>query len=271
MGETTVSIVEQDLFYICPEANLNMRYLMASGSAAQLESGYKDVYKTGVRGIGVRFKVATPFASWIVVPHETSGANNLDWVVARFIQYQFVQTSQTLGTGNLKLNFNIRFTVNGWEAADMSGNAEVAINYQFSSCAGVSRNISVPLGKVRASDVQADATSDKALDLNVHCAGLPPGSQNFPVKAYFEGNFRTPGRLRLPSGGAGGVEISVLNEQGMTLPTSKATAMSMKWMRSDARGELYNLPIKARYVKIPGSLVTPGKANATLNYILEYN
>ena len=94
-----------------------------------------------------------------------------------------------------------------------------------------------------------------------------------PIKAYFEGDSPSAGRLNLLNGGAEGVGILLLGGTGISsvLPFSKNQAISMTWNRTDAQGELYNLSIKARYVQKPGVKVEPGKADAVLNYIIEYD
>ncbi|NBF05703.1 fimbrial protein [Pseudomonas sp. Fl5BN2] len=266
--------VSDDTFQ-CPMplvTTVKVAYEIAPDSGAELESGYRDVYKTGVAGIGIRFRVSE--GAGVSIPTSFSYGNNMTVVasVIRNLKYEFVRTAQGVGSGDLKLNVKIRLMVDQWYAANINinGITRVETGGYFAGCAGVKKNINVPMGKVWAGDMKVEATPTKSFDLDVLCTGLPAGTK-LPVKAYFEGNFRTAGRLKLSNGGAGGVEISVLNEQGITLPISKANAMAMKWMRSDASGELYNLPIKARYVKIPGYSITAGKADATLNYILEYN
>ncbi|WP_025128988.1 fimbrial protein [Pseudomonas sp. PH1b] len=264
-----------------PVITVKSTYAIAPDSGAELESGYRDVYKTGVVGIGIRFKVSGSGLNDASIPASYSYANHINSVnsVVTSLRYEFVRTAQGVGSGDLRLNFKIRFMVDQWYAANINinGITQVETGGYFAGCAGVKKNISVPMGKVWAGDMQAEATPSKSFDLDVLCTGLPAASK-LPVKVYFEGNSSTDGRLSLNAlgapGVARGVEVSLLGGSGDTpLPFHKSyKALSMQWTATSPQGELYNLPIKARYVKIGwNSQVKPGKADATLNYILEYN
>ncbi|QJI31246.1 type 1 fimbrial protein [Pseudomonas sp. ADAK18] len=255
-------------YQMVPEVKI--AYEMAHDSAAQLEDGYTDVYKTGLKGVGIRFKTST----YGVVPSMSvsRNGNSVSVLVTAQFAYELVRTSKLLDIGPLKLDYKIAFRLNDWHAATIHGSGDIPVETDsyFSGCAGVRKDIKVLMSKTWTGELQSNSARTEGFDLNVRCTGLPAGTK-LPVKVYFEGDSPSDGRLNLTSGGATGVEISLQNAMGAELPFSQSRAMSMEWMRSDAEGEIYNLPAKARYIQKPGTPVTVGRADAVLNYIIEYN
>lgn len=248
-------------------------YSMAPGSAAQLESGYKDVYKTGITGVGVRFR-SNYYSTEYTVPGVFRISNGVAMVNAPMykLTYEFVRTALDVRAGAVNLNFIFRYQLNDWHAANISGNGTVHLETDsyFAGCAGVRKDIQVPMRDVWVGELQNNPRTE-AFNLDVRCIGLPAGSK-LPVKAYFEGDSPGAGRLNLSDGGATGVEILLrVGLAGIPLPFSQGQAIHMTWQRSDVEGEVYTLPITARYAKKTGSQVVPGRADAVLNYIIEYN
>lgn len=275
-GERVLASDNLNLDTKCPTATVSqllVSYDMAPGSAAELEPGYSDVYKTAVKGVGIRFK-SNYYSRFFSVPggfgYGNGGASINSPVTT--LSYDLIRTAQGVGTGDIKLDFIIRYQLSGWHAGSISasGVTRVEADNYFSGCAGVTKNPQVPMGKVWSGELKANTTRTEALNLDVLCTGLPAGSK-LPVKVYFEGASPGDGRLNLLGAGASGVEISLQNGKGQALPFAQSRAMSMDWLRSDIDGELYSLPIRARYVKKSGAAVEPGRADAVLNYVLQYN
>lgn len=238
-------------------------------SGGVLENGYTDVYKTGLDGIGVRATIT----GWgnPTVPSTASYTNAPAYVhsITNTVRLDFIQTKQTISSGTANPNLTMNFIMNSWIAADIKMNTSIKFNVipKFSGCTSLSKN-TIAMGKVTLSNL--GKTPSIPFDLNVLCVGAPAGTK-LPVKIYFEGSSDGPGRLNLDSGGAQGVELSLSSDKGTALPFTKRDALSMAWINSQPGGELYRLPITAKYANKPTQTAKPGKANATLNYIFEYN
>lgn len=250
------------------------KYELPQSSALQLENGYRDVYKTALKGVGVRLKM-TQGVSILSVPGVFSSANYPAIVgqAASSLTYEFVRTAQGVESGALNLDFVISGKINDWHALSITGNntTQLVAQSYFSGCVGTQKDIKVPMGKIWSGDLPSN-TRTETFSLDVRCSGLRAGTK-LPVKAYFEGDSSGPGRLELRSGGATGVEILLRGGPGagVALPFYKSQAIEMTWQGTDTEGELYTLPITARYAKKANTKVVPGRADAVLNYIIEYN
>ncbi|KPD28912.1 hypothetical protein AOA77_11900 [Pseudomonas paraeruginosa] len=60
------------------------------------------------------------------------------------------------------------------------------------------------------------------------------------------------------------------NDNGVALPFAKERAVSLAWRNSAPDAEIYGFSGKAKYVATGGEVI-PGKADAVLTYVLEYN
>ena len=264
----------------CPypdAAKLHLSYTIMPSSGMKPVPGRPNTYQTGVQGIGVKISTSALWGVFRHFPIEYTGQNLVSGItpVLSLYDYEFIRTGAVVGTGRMNLNFQIAFKVNDWHALTINSelkSTEVVIQSFFTGCSGVEKEIKVPMSDVRAGEVMLGNTRVEAFNMEVRCVGLPAGSK-LPVKAYFEGDSPGAGRLNLLNSGAKGVEISLLGGAGTgtALPFSQNQAISMTWLKTDAQGEIYTLPIKARYVQKPGVKVEPGKADAVLNYIIEYN
>ncbi|MGE8443933.1 MAG: fimbrial protein [Comamonas testosteroni] len=243
---------------------VNLSYWL---EGAQLEPGYSDVYSTNLSGIGFRLQVAGSGGE--TVPFSLSRRNALLLTFGlRNFNLEFIRTAHHIQTGQVHLNFKVFGKYHDWTAITFIGNSTVSLTTReyFTGCTG-DPIIDIPLGKVKASDLPKRQT--RRSWLNVVCTGLPAGSK-LPVKVYFEGSTNGPGRLRLTPGGATGVEIAVTSN-GVKLPFNVGSALNMDWQHSTSDGERYNLPLEAGYERIGNSEVTVGKADGTMNYVIEYN
>ncbi|QIH08274.1 fimbrial protein [Pseudomonas sp. B11] len=246
--------------------NYHGEHYIADG---ELADGFTDVYKTGIPGVGVRFMSAAGNASGSL-PLKQGYRNSASMYinVIKSIQLEFIRTSRDVSQGTATMNFRIEQDINGWNAAQIlvAGSTKLETRSYFSGCAGVEK-LTIPMGRVSIGDI---GKQQKSFNLDVLCAGMPAGTK-IPVRVYFEGNSSGPGRLNLDAGGATGVEISLSNGSGALLPFSRGSALSMGWINSQPGGELYRLPVNAAYARKAGQQVKAGMANATLNYIIEYD
>ncbi|MCP1482003.1 type 1 fimbria pilin [Pseudomonas chlororaphis] len=143
----------------------------------------------------------------------------------------------------------------------IGGIVNIKTQSYFSDCTGVEK-LNITMGRILIEKLEKD--EEPSFNLDELCSGMAAGTK-VPVKVYFEGSSDGPGRLNLEPGGATGVEISLLNDRGVKLPFSQGNALSMTWIRSEPKGEIYRLPVVANYVKKSSQKIVPRKANATLN------
>lgn len=238
-------------------------------SDGELVEGFTDVYKTGVPGVGVRFmSTVSNQTGSLPLAERRPNADRTYVNVIKGIQLEFIRTARDVGRGTTSMNFTIEQDINGWNAAQIKvgGSTKLETHSYFSGCAGVEK-LNISLGKVSITDI---GKQKKPFNLDVLCSGMPAGT-NIPVRVYFEGSSDGPGRLNLDAGGAKGVEIALTNGKGALLPFSKGGSLSMDWINTQPGGELYRLTVNAGYAKKGSQKVEAGKANGTLNYILEYD
>lgn len=240
----------------------------------KLADGFQNVYETGVKGVGIRLTLTTLQSrprTQIPIPFELSYPNaaNLGIASPGVFTYEFVRTGQQVEGGAAVINLTVKHYMMGYNLSDVTvgGTIRVESERYFSGCSGT-ENLNISMGRVASTELGKKPARN--FNLDVLCSGLPAGTK-IPVKVYFEGNADGPGRLNLEPGGAKGVELSLSNEQNTPLPFSRGAAMDMTWTRTQPDGEIYRLPVSAEYVKKPSQKVEPGRANATLNYIIEYD
>ncbi|MBD9680830.1 hypothetical protein IB274_29280 [Pseudomonas sp. PDM18] len=240
---------------------------VTTGANGGLADGFSNVYKTNLKGVGVRFSRN----STTILPYSkaVANANNSNVWQTNYYIIEFIRTAREVETGTLHYDHKLELRVMGASVMEglFIGSTKVSSPNYFSGCSGV-ENLNINMGQVLLRDLAK--FTPKEFNLDVLCEGLPAGTK-LPVKIYFEGNSPGAGRLNLQPGGAEGVEISLTNDRKVKLPFIKGSALSMAWTRSEASGEIYRLPIVAQYVKSGSADIVPGRADAILNYILEYN
>ncbi|MDF3865954.1 fimbrial protein [Pseudomonas denitrificans (nom. rej.)] len=254
---------------VCPKSVSKIKRSYDISTSMPLLEGHSNVYDIGLKDMGVRFLHHDKSARR-ALPYEREAANVTTYGDANSspdFDWEIVQTGQSPVSGTGHVNFTVKFTLNGWQAAQtkVEGPISVTIPQNFSGCSGTD-NLNIKLGSVHAAEL-ASARA-KSFDLDVVCHGAAPGS-NLPVSVYFEGSSDSDGHLNLNPGGAGGVEVS-LTSDNRPLPFNKTSALSMSWQRTEENGEIYRLPIDARYIYKDKNNFKPGRADATMNYILEY-
>lgn len=249
-------------------ANGPLYRMVYSVDQKALVEGYTDVYKSGLAGVGIRV-VNTISAPGGSIPLVFEFPRRGYATMARGLRIDFVRTARDVAQGDVLMDLKIQYHLNEWNAAEINvvGTTKLESQNYFSGCAGV-ESLNISMGRIPIVDLAKN--QQHPFNLDVLCSGMAAGTR-VPVKVYFEGSSDGPGRLNLDSGGAQGVEISLLNDRGARLPFSQGGALDMTWIRSEPQGEIYRLPVVAAYERKASQKVEPGRANATLNYILEYN
>ncbi|XGI78490.1 fimbrial protein [Enterobacter hormaechei] len=251
----------------CPTDKVPVVDLSWAVEGAELAEGFTDVYQSGLKGVVIRLKNGSsilPVArSYTNYPAVTSG------IYSR-MEIFFVRTGRDVEYGQAQINITVKIKHHRWDAATLriQGQPIVSGRSYFSGCSSQT-NTNIAMGKVATAHL--GKVPAKRFNLDLLCTGMPPGWKP-PVNIYFEGDSPGAGRLRLTPGGAQGVELRVLQaETNRPLPFYKSSAMSMTWQSSQPGGELYRIPISAEYVIPSGQKPVAGRADAALNYILEYN
>ncbi|UDI94638.1 fimbrial protein [Pseudomonas sp. IAC-BECa141] len=266
MAYQSINLAAQSLNYVkCPGlTSINFTYTMDG----ELVDGFSDVYQTNIPGVGVRMKNPELNQS---VPFSGSGRSCANCVVGlpNKFDVEYVRTGRDVKTGNVSLNFKVRAMFQDWDAAEISiiGTNELSSQTFFSGCSG-SKTQDIPLGKVAIALLEQQ--TPRNVGLEILCTGVLPGTK-LPLKVYFEGSNDGPGMLNLTPGGAEGIGISLTTASGVKLPFNKAGGLAMKWVKTEQDGELYSFDFDAKYARKGGVEPKPGRADAVLNYILDYN
>ncbi|CAI8789192.1 hypothetical protein EMIT0324P_10742 [Pseudomonas chlororaphis] len=153
------------------------------------------------------------------------------------------------------------------------GTVELLNDVMFAGCESVGGAVNVAMGKQTIDNIKKGSTKEVLFNFDVRCTGLSPTTK-VPVKVYFEGDSPADGLLNLTGQGqpgiASGVGISLVNDKGTKLPFDIARSIPLAWSRSTEDGEIYRFTGTAKYVPTTGS-IAPGKADATMNFVLDYN
>lgn len=235
---------------------------------APLVDGYDDVYRTNLSGVGIRL---VDFRLNRNLPFESS-FTNAPKLIGRLpepLHVELIRTARDIQKGELNVNFKIHAQVEDWDAAEIEvvGQVELSSSNYFSGCTGEKRQ-DIPLGRVAIPLLEQQ--TPRNVGLSVLCTGLLPGSK-LPVKIYFEGDNEGSGMLNLVPGGAEGIGVALTTPAGIKLPFSKWAGLAMQWVKSEEDGERYTFEFNAKYARKGSAKIKPGRADAVLNYILDYN
>jgi len=250
----------------------------------EVDPGYRGVYKTNLQGIGVRFVFLDRLANNKYIPPWTGivwdGLVNRPPVRA---VVELVRTEKSVATaGTVSVAFtaifdadkDFRGNVNRYQISS-EGTTEIINDVYYGACSTTTPAINVRMGKELIERIRYVEAPRHAFSLEVVCGTNKPGNP-LPVKVYFEGDSYADGGLRLAGHGTEGVAsnvgIMLRSDKGTYLPFTPGRALAMDWSRSSAEGEVYRFSATATYVPMsPMSPMKPGRADATMNFIIEYN
>lgn len=271
LGSVNINTDDPNGTAICTNDTLNIGAYIKLTHPGQRVSGFNNVYESGIPGVGVRYKAVPNIGQ---LPYTTGPGS---WTYSYFIRTlvaEFVRTGSSIGSStSITLAPDFEMVLDGWTAQSTKGSIRINVKneHYFSGCASTAPLLNIPMGKTALSQLDANQALFKHINLDIRCMGLSHEKAP-PVKIYFEGNNAGAGLLNLAAQdkGATGVRLALENDKGQPLPFSKSNALTMDWDHTDNQGEIYRLPIKARYVK-SGARMTPGKADAEMSYVIEYN
>ncbi|AJO77391.1 fimbrial protein [Pseudomonas sp. MRSN 12121] len=241
-----------------------------------------QVYETGVAGVGVKFCIAEAYmgVSSYCLPQLSYYSPEYPIPIPKYMNVIFVRTGRNVASGDILLDFKSLWqheenNPNGKNMLTIQsqGKTKLVNDVMFAGCESIGAVVNVPMGKQVIQNIKTGNTKEVPFIFDVRCSGLPANT-TAPVKVYFEGASLADGLLKLSnqgqSGVASGVGISLVNDKGVKLPFDIARSVQLDWNRSMADGEIYRFSGKAKYVPTTGTM-TAGKADATMNFVLNYN
>ncbi|AVK04206.1 hypothetical protein OBG92_05754 [Pseudomonas paraeruginosa] len=247
--------------------------------------GFENVYQTGVPGVGIRFGFYAssnwgptrypPFEAMITWP----SSDPYLMPFPNYMAIEFIRTGMEVGRGtvapfDLATEFYLGTTpMTHIPITGSNLRTTLVQNIYFTSCHNPYSDPTVDMGRPYAALVKQGQVEERPFSLTIRCDGMNATTKP-PVKIYFEGNAVRDGLLRLSDEGqagvAKGVAIELKNDNGVALPFAKERAVSLAWRNSAPDAEIYGFFGKAKYVATGGEVI-PGKADAVLTYVLEYN
>ncbi|MBM0284160.1 fimbrial protein [Pseudomonas chlororaphis] len=253
---------------------IGLQTVSITADTALTPSALPAVYETGIKGVGVKFCLALDLSngSWCTPYSWTPPSGNP--VLPRFMDVVFVRTGRGVASGNAPMKFSVT-----WARGDVSvqvrsqGTTELVNDIFFAGCESVGAAVNVQMGKQTIENITKGSVREVPFNFDVRCEGLKPDTK-VPVKAYFEGNSQADGLLKLVNlgqpGVASGVGISLVNNKGVKLPFDISRSVALDWNREIAEGSIYRFSGSAKYVPTGGE-IKPGKGDATMSFVLNYN
>lgn len=245
--------------------------------------GFKDVYATDVAGIGIRVyrdsgQIQTYYPHTLVL----NGSSAVNLAGGRF-RVELIKTAAITGSGLIAPSG--RFTTYYYDGDGASkpvlistfkGSGTTVVNPTCSVQAG-SRNIVVEFGSVPASTFTGVGTRaiNRDFDIRLDCQGSNVAQYQSRIGIRVDAlqdSSNLPGVLPLTvaAGAAGGIAIELVQRNGIAEKAVRF-AENIDLGASVAGASTMSLPLRARYIQTRAGRVTPGKANGTATFTIQYN
>ncbi len=249
----------------------SVKGVMLQGTAVP---GYDHVYTTAVPGVGIRLSRYFSDTEVSYYPHDRSTTTDFgDFNAASRFQVELFKIATVTGNGPLAQGTYTQYYAVG------SDNRSVLTTYLLGEGITIitpsctvdtgSRNISVQFGKVPQSNFKGRGTTtgDRNFNIKLNCKA----GQNAQNTVYLRMDAtKDPagddGVIRITQGGAGtatGVGIQVIDGQKVPVRYGEEALVG------PSKDGDYVLPYTARYFQT-GNAVTPGRADGTATFTLEY-
>ncbi|MCP1480360.1 MULTISPECIES: fimbrial protein [Pseudomonas] len=242
---------------------------------ALLPTSQSNVFDSGVKGIGVKFTVVRGMNNFTSgVPFSDVMKEGWHPYLPHIMNVTFVRTGRDVASGNVSLNFrSVWRHVEHTLTVQSQGTTQLVNDIFFAGCESVGAAVNVPMGKQTIDNLKKGSVKEVPFNFDVRCEGLKPDTK-VPVKVYFEGNSQADGLLKLSNlgqaGVASGVGISLVNDKGVKLPFDISRSIALDWNREIAEGSIYRFSGSAKYAPTGGE-IKPGKGDATMSFVLNYN
>lgn len=249
----------------------SVKGVMLQGTAVP---GYDHVYTTAVPGVGIRLSRYFSDTEVSYYPHDRSTTTDFgDFNAASRFQVELFKIATVTGNGPLAQGTYTQYY------AVRSDNRSVLTTYLLGEGITIitpsctvdtgSRNISVQFGKVPQSNFKGKGTTtgDRNFNIKLNCRA----GQNAQNTVYLRMDAtKDPagddGVIRITQGGAGtatGVGIQVIDGQKVPVKYGEEALVG------PSKDGDYVLPYTARYFQT-GNAVTPGRADGTATFTLDY-
>jgi type 1 fimbria pilin len=282
MASATLNASGNTPLWYCTE---NISYRASAITTLRPWDEAAKIHASGIPGVGLRFS-SDSRSNWPTrrpIPYDVS---YVPWGGNAFLGFpneivvDFIRTGIAVGRGDiLPFDYKMMFSLLSSEPrADVVLNGtqlrtRLVNNSYYTSCYNPSSDPTVDMGRPYVALIKQGQVNEQNFSVTIRCDGLNPTTKP-PVKIYFEGSSPRDGLLNLTGVGqpdvAKGVGIALTDDNGTALPFAKARALPLTWQSSAPDAELYRFDAKAKYIATGGE-ITPGKADATMTYVLEYN
>lgn len=242
----------------------------------------EHVAPTGIPGVGMKVKVngvqqmqptfSQTFHSSPITQSDISIRSlTLDFVRTGDIDWQTKPMNTTLITGSIQQAPGFSTSVG------MIGSI-LSIRKGAPTCNVTTPAISVAMGRINSASL--DNAPNVGFDIGLRCEGGDAGITSKVYVTLTDTNYRANRTdvLTLRNDGSGnpvaqGVGIQLTNASGAVIKYGEdkkaIDPTSNQWLAGNAGNGIFNIPIRARYVKT-GSTVTAGSANAQATFTINY-
>lgn len=280
--ELVVSIDPRDRVGQCTgTGSANGRYINAAQQT--MLAGFSNVHATDVAGVGIRvYRDSGTIQAFYphTLPLNTNGAVSL---AGGTFRVELIKTAAVTGSGLIAPSG--RFTAYYFDGdgsikpilvSTFRGSGTTVVNTTCSVQAG-SRNIVVEFGSVPASTFTGVGTRaiNRDFDIRLDCQGSNVAQYQSRIGIRLDAlqdSSNLPGVLPLTvaADAAGGVAIELVQRNG-TAEKAVRFAENIDLGVSVAGASTMSLPLRARYIQTRAGRVTPGKANGTATFTIQYN
>ncbi|WP_080925942.1 fimbrial protein [Pseudomonas chlororaphis] len=237
-------------------------------------------YKTNVEGVEVQIGFSFfPNSTDVHVagPYKAIVDPGSSLFIPTTMVIKFIRTgSQIARKGVIDINYSASLNVNGSPLVIFDAR-NVKLNFSqdiyMMACATATHPVTVLMGTTNTVVIASDRAPSKRMAFEAKCSGSLGATS--PVRVYFDGDVTPDGLLRInregEPGSATGVAIAVLDARGNKLPfKDRAKSIGLTWLRGNDLEAYYGFEGTARYVP-NGKTLKPGRADASLIYVLDYN
>lgn len=235
-----------------------------------------DLWSTGVAGVGMRITFGHKPVPW--TQEYIRWTENFYPGAPALFRFELIRTTASeVGSGVINLNHVIEIKTQEsspllLSQLTLSGSTKFVNNMGYSSCEPVSSLTNVVMSDVDTGDMELGNTKETNFNIDISCFGAKPNTPP-PVNIIFSGasSWIASGLLGIKEepGAASGVAIALNDKNGNKISFSPAVTKT-DWLRSDQTAEIYRFSGKVKYVKSGTSGIKPGKANASVTYVISH-
>ena len=239
-------------------------------------AGYDKVFTTDVPGVGIRLSRYFNGAESTYYPHTRSTTSDFGNFDARSsFQVELIKIARVTGNGPLAQGTYTRY----YSPADnksvlttiLSGVGITIITPSCTVDAG-SRNIPVNFGKVTTSSFRglSSTAGDRNFNIQLNCSAGQNAENTVQIRMdATEDAVKADGVLRITQAAAGTNTAGGIGIQIVNASTKAAVKFGDTVDVGPSKNGSYVLPYTARYYQT-GNTVTPGQANGTATFTLDY-